>query len=67
MARVKIHTINEKTNTDFLQKRFQAEGIEFDVVIDKPIRNRPYPYCTINDAVICTKRVILMNRNGELK
>lgn len=66
MKVVKIHVINDKTSTEFLQKRFKGEGIEFEIVTDRPIRNRPYPYCTINDAIICNTRVILMKRNGEL-
>lgn len=66
MKKIQIHVIKYDMNIDFLQKRFQEEDIKFDIQVDNPIRNRPYPYCTLNDNIVCTKRLILMKRNGEL-
>lgn len=50
----------------FLEHALRDNKIEYTVEIDGIAKNRRYPYITVNDKVICIKRVILQKREGKI-
>ena len=70
IKKVEIHVAKQEHIMDGKVPGFShgldSFGITYTIVVDKKIKNRRYPYITVNDKGYCIKRVIRMKQGGNL-
>jgi len=60
---------NSKISFDMANnvKNFLSKNnIDATIMVDKTIYNRQYPYITLNEGIICPRKLIRMKRRGMI-
>jgi hypothetical protein len=58
--KVEIHIANEEHRSlvSFIEHPLKQNGINYTIIVDIPMKNRRYPYVTVNDRIMCMRKTI---------
>ena len=63
---IHIYKDEHKDMCSFIEKPLKESGIVYEFKLDKKVQNRPYPYITVDDTLLCVKKIVTAMKKGEL-